>query len=89
VVGGILHFVFPGYYRAIVPSYLPTPASLVAASGVAEIVGGVGFLLRRWRPAAGLGPMLLLVAVLPANVEMLRQARVRTAAGEYDLSRER
>jgi hypothetical protein len=33
--------------------------------------------------------MLLLVAVLPANVEMLRQARVRTAAGEYDLSRER
>ena len=77
VLAGSLHFVFPGFYRTIVPSYLPAPAVLVAVSGAAEIAGGVGLLLPRWRQIAGLGLVLLLIAVLPANVEMLRQGRAR------------
>ena len=77
VLAGTLHFAFPGYYRAVVPAYLPAPAALVALSGVAEIVGGIGLLLPRWRHSAGLGLILLLIAVLPANVEMLRQGRAR------------
>lgn len=77
VSAGILHFAFPDYYRAIVPAYLPAPSALVAVSGVAEVAGGVGLLLPRWRQAAGVGLILLLIAVLPANVEMLRQGRAR------------
>ena len=50
-------------------------------SGLAEILGGVGFVTRRWRPMAGLGLIVLLVAVLPANVEMLQQGRARGVAG--------
>ncbi len=77
ILAGLLHFVVPGYYRAMVPPYLPAPATLVAISGLAEMAGGAGLLLPRWRKAAGLGLLALLLAVLPANIEMLRQGRER------------
>lgn len=77
IVAGALHFLLPGYYEKIVPSYLPAPSALVVLSGLAEIAGGFGLLLRRSRQAAGIGLMLLLVAVFPANVETLRLARAR------------
>ena len=69
---GILHLIVPGRYRAIMPPYLPAPALLVAVSGLAEILGGCGLLVPRVRRVAGWGLVLLLVAVFPANVEMLR-----------------
>ena len=72
VAAGTLHFVVPAYYLAIVPSYLPSPATLVAVSGAAEIAGGVGLLVPRLRQAAGVGLIVLLIALLPANVEMLQ-----------------
>jgi uncharacterized membrane protein len=75
VVAGILHFTFPAYYRAIVPSYLPSPATLVAISGAAEIAGGAGLLVPRLRQAAGLGLIVLLIVLLPANVAMLQLYR--------------
>jgi uncharacterized membrane protein len=74
-----LHFALPAYYRAIVPSYLPAPATLVAVSGAAEIAGGVGLLVPRLRRAAGVGLIILLVAVLPANVAMLQLYRASGA----------
>lgn len=82
IVAGVLHFVFPGFYQGIVPPTLPNPALLVSVSGVAEIVGGVAFLMPRWRRVAGLGLIVLMVAVFPANIEMLRQSRAR---GDFDL----
>ena len=54
------------------PPFLPWPTQLVAVSGVAEIVGGVGLLCRPTRRFAGVGLILLLVAVFPANMEALR-----------------
>jgi uncharacterized membrane protein len=75
VAAGTLHFVVPDYYRAIVPSYLPAPATLVALSGIAEIAGGVGLLIPRLRRAAGMGLIVLLIVVFPANVAMLQLYR--------------
>ena len=43
---------------------------LVYLSGAAEIAGGVGLLVPRLRRAAGIGLLLLLVAVFPANIYM-------------------
>ncbi len=80
VAAGALHFIVPHAYRAVMPPYLPAPATLVAVSGAAEVAGGVGLLIPRWRSAAGIGLMALLVLVLPANVEMLRQARAHGAS---------
>ena len=79
VVAGLLHFAAPGTYERIMPPYLPLHRELVYASGAAEVLGGLGLLPRRTRPAAGVGLILLLAAVLPANVQMLLDAR---AAGK-------
>ena len=67
LVAGALHFVIPAVYVRIMPPYLPYPAALVAISGAAEILGGLGLLLERTRRAAAIGLAVLLVAVLPAN----------------------
>jgi uncharacterized membrane protein len=75
VAAGTLHFIVPAYYRSIVPSYLPSPAVLVAVSGVAEIAGGLGLLVPRLREVAGVGLIVLLIAVFPANIEMLQVHR--------------
>jgi len=70
VGAGIMHFVKTGMYVAIVPSFLPDPRLLVQISGVAEILGGVGLLVPQTRQAAAWGIIALLVAVLPANINM-------------------
>jgi uncharacterized membrane protein len=85
VVAGTLHFLIPAPYRAIVPSYLPSPATLVAVSGAAEVAGGIGLLVPQLRQAAGAGLMILLIAVLPANVEMLQLHRARQGAAWEEL----
>lgn len=77
LVAELLHFIVPGSYRSVVPAFLPRADLLVAVSGAAELAGGAGLLLPRWRRAAGWGLLLLLVAVFPANVEMLRLGRAR------------
>ncbi len=79
ILAGTLHLIVPDYYMAIMPSYLPAPAALVALSGLAEIIGGIGFLIPRFRRVAGVGLILLLIAVFPANLEMLRLAQVGDA----------
>lgn len=79
IVGGLLHFVAPARYTGIIPAWLPSPMPLVLLSGVAEVAGGV-LLLSRWRPPLVRWYLvLLLLAILPANVEMLRQGVVRGA----------
>ncbi len=75
VTAGVLHFVAPGTYERIMPPYLPFHRDLVYLSGALEVLGGLGLLTERTRAAAGVGLILLLVAVLPANVQMLLDAR--------------
>ena len=70
IAAGANHFVHPALYRHIVPPSFPSPALLVVISGVAEIAGGIGVLIARTRKAAGIGLVLLLLAVFPANVYM-------------------
>jgi uncharacterized membrane protein len=70
VAAGILHFVKPGPYEAIVPDALPAHRGLVYASGVAEIAGGLGMLSQRSAPWAGRWLIATLICVFPANVNM-------------------
>ena len=74
IVAGVMHFVAPASYAQIIPTWLPNAPLLVTVSGVAEILGGVGVLLPSTRRAAGWGLIALLVAVFPANVQMLLMA---------------
>jgi len=80
VAGGAMHFILPHSYEEVVPAWLPKAPLLVRLSGIAEIVGGLGLLLPATRAAAAWGLILLLLAVFPANVEMLRLAQAAGAA---------
>ena len=70
IVAGSLHFLAPQVYVRIVPPYLPAHLGLVYASGVAEVLGGIGLLFPATQRAAAWGLVALLIAVLPANIYM-------------------
>lgn len=67
---GVLHFVRPRFFEAIVPDYLPAHRELVYASGVAEFAGGLGLLFAATRRPAGWWLIATMIAVFPANVWM-------------------
>lgn len=70
-VAGIMHFVVPRSYQAIVPDYVPiSPKRAVDWSGYAEIAGGLALIPERTRGAARWWLIALLAAVFPANVHM-------------------
>ena len=67
---GTMHFVRPRAYEAIMPPYVPAHREAVAASGVAEIVGGLAVIPSATRRLAGWWLIGVLIAVFPANVHM-------------------
>ncbi len=75
VVAGTLHFRVPSAYERIMPPYLPLHRELIYLSGALEIADGLGLLAERTRPVAGIGLILLLTAVWPANLQMLLDER--------------
>ena len=75
LAAGLLHFLKPSTYEAIVPRYLPRRRALVYASGVAEMAGGAGVLHPRTARPAGWWLVATLLAIFPANVEMAVQAQ--------------
>ncbi len=70
ITTGILHFVTPKFYKAIIPESWPNKAELVQVSGAAELAGGIGVLSKPTRQLAGKGLIALLLAVFPANINM-------------------
>ena len=70
VLAGVMHFVRPRMYEAIMPDYLPAHRELVVASGAAEIAGGLAVMHPKTRRAGGWWLIATLVAVFPANVNM-------------------
>jgi uncharacterized membrane protein len=75
VAAGAMHFLAPRPYQRIIPPGFPNPPLLVAISGICEIAGGIGLLIRPLRWAAGWGLIALLIAVFPANVYMAIESR--------------
>lgn len=71
IVAGIMHFVIPRQYEAIVPAALGRwRKEIVVASGVAEIAGGALILGEQTRRAGRWWSLAMLAAVYPANIEM-------------------
>ena len=68
--GGVMHFISPEFFLAIMPPSLPYHEAAVAISGVFEIIGAVGLLFQRTRRMAGIGLFVLTLAVSPANIYM-------------------
>ena len=70
VIAGVLHFAITSVYVGIMPAHLPEPRLLVQISGLCEILGGLGILEPRTRVVAAWGLIALLLAVMPANLNM-------------------
>ena len=77
---GVLHFLAPRPFIGIVPRWLPWPVALVAISGAAELCGALGLMWPPTRRLAGWGLIALLLAVFPANIQMLVNAHRSHAA---------
>ena len=68
---GVNHFVNPAFYLRIMPPYLPWPSALHLTAGFFEIVLGVMLLIPRYQILAAWGLIALLLAVFPANINMV------------------
>ena len=68
---GINHFISTALYLKIMPPWLPYPNALVLISGIAEIVCAVLLFFSATRRAGAWCIIALLLAILPANIQML------------------
>ena len=76
ILAGTLHFVAPRTYQAIMPTYLARwKSELVAASGAAEIAGGLAALPERTRRVGRWSLLATVVAIFPANIHMAVNAQ--------------
>ena len=70
IAAGVLHFVKPATYLAMMPPWIPFHKESIALSGVAEVAGGAALFSDRTARFGAWWLVALLVAVFPANVHM-------------------
>ena len=68
---GLNHFIRPGFYLKIMPPWMPLHKELVLISGIAEVLFALLLLFPVTRRFGAWGIIALLVAVFPANIQML------------------
>lgn len=70
VVSGLNHFINPDAYVRVIPDFVPVPLVVVYLSGLAEVLLVVAVLFPATRVMAAWGLILLLIIILPANVNV-------------------
>jgi uncharacterized membrane protein len=75
LIGGYAHFAYAAAEISIIPAFIPYPEAVNSLVGACEILGAVGLMIPAYRRAAGIGLILLTIAVTPANVFMLQHAQ--------------
>jgi uncharacterized membrane protein len=71
ILAGLYHFINPVFYLRIMPPYLPWHLFLVYLSGLFQIALGIMLLIPKFTRLAAWGLIALLIAVFPANVQMV------------------
>jgi uncharacterized membrane protein len=67
---GLMHFLRPRMYEAIMPPYVPAHHEMVLASGAAELAGGVGAFVPSLHKPVRWWLIATLIAIFPANLHM-------------------
>ncbi len=65
---GVVHLLATQAFLPIMPPWVPAPVLVIQLTGLAEIAGGLGLLVPRLRPWAGLGLAAYAIGVYPANL---------------------
>lgn len=84
LIAGMSHFVLPKVFLNIMPPWTePRKKELNILVGIAELAVGVGLILAETRTPAGIGAILILIAVFPAHVYMLQNPKVNYGLPEW------
>lgn len=62
------HFAFSKGMEMMLPDFIPMKRGLVYFTGIAEMAGAIGLLIKGWFAVSGLLLILLFMLMLPANV---------------------
>ena len=73
ILGGINHFINPGFYLPLIPDYFPKPSLLNILSGAGEVLAGIAVLLPSTRKLGCNAILLLLIAFLPAHIYFIQK----------------
>ncbi|WP_213879289.1 DoxX family protein [Pseudomonas sp. dw_358] len=69
LIAGFFHLYATAGFVAIVPDWVPWPATVVVVTGICEWLGALGLLLPRTRRLAGIMLALYAICVFPANLK--------------------
>ena len=87
IIIGVKHFTEPIFFLKIMPPYFPFHLELVYLSGAFEILFGFLLLVKKYRRLAGIGIVLLLIAVFPANIYLFQNPEILNAEKSKTLVR--
>jgi uncharacterized membrane protein len=71
IAAGMNHFTHPEFYRKIMPSRVPFHDGMILVSGISEVLFALLLLFRFTRRLAAWCIIALLIAVFPANIQMM------------------
>ncbi len=71
IAAGINHFINLRFYKKIMPAWIPFHDPLIYLSGIVEILFGTLLFFESTRILGAWGIILLLIAVFPANIQMM------------------
>lgn len=84
LTAGVVHLTWPQPFLAIIPPRVPAKETIVALTGLAEILGALGLLQSRWnasRKIAAVGLALYALCVWPANINHMLMDLDRAEGG--------
>ncbi|PCH76255.1 MAG: hypothetical protein COB98_06720 [Flavobacteriaceae bacterium] len=68
IFGGVQHFMNMEFYLPFVPAFLPFKPFVIYASGVLEIIIGIGLLIPKTKQFSAWAYLLLMLSFLPVHV---------------------
>ncbi len=73
IFAGINHFLNPEFYLPLIPDYFSNAEFINVLAGVAEIILGIGLLIKKVRRLAIIGIVLMLLAFIPSHVYFIQK----------------
>lgn len=72
IIAGLNHFIQPEIYYPLIPPYLGDPSLINLAAGIAEVLLGIGLLVKPTRKLAAYGLIAMLIAFVPSHLYFIQ-----------------